>query len=153
MLQNMIGKTGRPVQNLTAIGNDLDNLVVGNAYDNNLQGRYGLDTLTGNAGADRFIFSSPFSDRNVDTITDFGNGEDRLVFAPALVNLDGIGPGVLPEEAFHLGTAAADADDRFIFDGTTLWYDRDGTGTAHQQVAVAIMQDNPTLTAEDILIG
>ncbi len=146
----MIGKTGQPVQGLTAIGNGEDNRVVGNAYDNNLQGRWGHDTLTGNAGADSFIFSSRFGDDNVDTITDFGNGADRLVISRAIEQQFASGP--LPGTAFYLGAEAHDADDRYVFDGRTLWYDPDGSGNA-EQIAVAILEGHPTLTAADIIIG
>jgi Ca2+-binding RTX toxin-like protein len=35
-------------------GNDLNNLIIGNAFDNNLQGRLGNDTLIGGAGNDEY---------------------------------------------------------------------------------------------------
>ena len=40
---------------------------------------------------------------------------------------------VANDPRFFAGAAAHDADDRVIWDGTTLWYDSDGTGAAAQQ--------------------
>ena len=43
-------------------------------------GGTGNDTLTGGAGADKFVFASALNSlTNVDTITDFVSGTDKLV--------------------------------------------------------------------------
>lgn len=70
-LKDVLGKTGQAVNGLTAIGNNLDNRVVGNAPNKSPNGRTGNDTLTGGAGADSFIFSDEFGATNADEITDF----------------------------------------------------------------------------------
>ncbi|WP_273281391.1 calcium-binding protein [Pseudooceanicola atlanticus] len=148
ILQDVLGKTGNPVNNLTAIGNNLDNLVQGNSTDNSLNGRTGNDTLTGGAGADDFIFSDTLGREHADTITDFTSGEDRIVIKAALVNL---GTGAVAADAFHLGESAQTADHRFLFDGTTLRYDTDGSG-AGAAVDVAMFERNPTVIAEDFFV-
>lgn len=65
-----------------AVGNDLDNMITGNAGRNDLDGAIGEDTLsggkgsdvlTGGTGADKFIFKTGYG---MDTITDFTIGED-----------------------------------------------------------------------------
>lgn len=56
-----------------------DNLE-GNDGNDDLFGNAGFDTLTGGVGADRFIF---IQDGNVDTVTDFENGTDLLLFSGA----------------------------------------------------------------------
>jgi Ca2+-binding RTX toxin-like protein len=56
-----------------------DTLEGGNGNDD-LFGNAGYDTLTGGAGADRFFF---VQDGAVDTVTDFEDGTDLLVFAGA----------------------------------------------------------------------
>ncbi|MGX2974659.1 Ig-like domain-containing protein [Ursidibacter arcticus] len=58
-----------------ATGNDLNNEIIGNAADNVLKGGKGVDTLTGNAGKDIFVFSDLLS---VDSVTDFTLGEDKI---------------------------------------------------------------------------
>lgn len=148
ILQEVLNKHGVAVQGLSAIGNNLDNLVRGNAADNNLNGLHGHDTLTGGAGADDFIFSAAWRADSVDRITDFAPGEDRIVVHQRLVNVD---PGVLDDTAFHLGAAATTADHRFVFDGTTLRYDSDGSGSG-AAFDIANFDGVPTLTADDIFI-
>jgi Ca2+-binding RTX toxin-like protein len=148
VLQDVLGKNGQAVNGLTAIGNNLDNLVVGNATDNSLNGRTGNDTLTGGAGADDFIFTDTLGAQHADLITDFATQEDRIVIKGALVN---VAAGVLDDTAFHLGNTAQTADHRFLFDGTTLRYDADGDG-AGVAVDVAVFEGAPILTADDIFI-
>jgi serralysin len=104
-------------------------------YDNDvLAGGTGNDILTGDVGNDRFRFDTALNAvNNVDQITDFTVSDDTIqidddVFTAA-------GPvGTLAGDAFFIGTAAGDANDRIIYDSTTgnLYYDSDGTGAAAQ---------------------
>ena len=149
ILQDVTGKTGSLVNGLTAIGNNLDNLLQGNSTDNSLNGRTGDDTLTGGAGADSFIFSDALGAQHADTITDFTTGEDRVMIKGGLVN---VGPGMLDANHFHLGSTAMTTDHRFLFDGSTLRYDADGFG-AGSAINVAYFEAAAYLTAEDIFIA
>jgi Ca2+-binding RTX toxin-like protein len=126
-------------------GNAANNVIVGNDLDNVLAGGDGADILTGGAGADRFVFESG----PLDVITDFAASEgDQLAFAVA-----GLGTGALDAASFHVGTAAADAADRVIYDAATgtISIDVDGSG---EGAATAILRlDNlATLAAEDVLL-
>ena len=58
-----------------AIGGQGNDLLVGNIHDNHLDGQGGDDTLTGDLGADTFIFHD---DGSTDTITDFATGVDKI---------------------------------------------------------------------------
>jgi Ca2+-binding RTX toxin-like protein len=127
--------------NLNGTGNDLANLIVANARvlggaDNSLDGRGGNDTLTGFGGADRFLFTTaPGGSRlspNIDFITDMQAGLDEIRLENAV--FVGLAAGDLAAAAFRIGAAAADADDRVIYNLATgvLLFDRDGTGAAAQ---------------------
>ena len=60
--------------NLSATGNTLDNVLIGNKGANVLIGGAGNDTLTGGAGNDVFVYATGFGN---DTVTDFHSG-DRI---------------------------------------------------------------------------
>ena len=65
-------------------GNELDNIIIGNAQGNVLEGGGGYDTITGGPGSDLFIVNPNFG---VDVITDFvaGQGtEDAIYFSRQL---------------------------------------------------------------------
>ena len=62
--------------------------------------------------------------------------------------------GALSANAFRLGTAALDADDRILYDAATgaLYYDKDGTGVA-AAIQFATLDNMPaTLNATDFLV-
>ena len=120
----LVGAGGND-QLLGEAGNDrLD----GGTGDDVLRAHDGNDTMTGGSGSDEFVFDTPLDAlNNVDHITDFEVGTDRLllfagVFSALPVNLE---PG-----NFRSGTSALDADDRILYDAATghIFYDADGVG-------------------------
>ena len=129
------------------IGNGLANRIDGNGFAN---------VLTGGGGADRFVFDSAAGPANVDTITDFVSGSDKLVFDNAVFT--GIGPdGALSAAAFYIGagaTQAADASDRIVFDTATgnLYYDADGLGGT-ASILVAHLDGVSSLAAADVVVA
>jgi Ca2+-binding RTX toxin-like protein len=142
---------GTQAINLT--GNDLDNIVIGNAGENLLDGSFGHDRLDGLGGEDSYAFTTFLSSFNVDTIVEFdgGDGGDAILIDNAVFT--GLALGLLDPNAFHLGTAAADADDRIIYDIATgaLYFDQDGAGGV-AQIQFAILEANPVLTSADITV-
>ena len=121
----------------TLNGNEFTQTIVGNAGlsvlrgfagDDNLQGMAGNDTLTGGAGKDKFLFNTTLDVvNNIDTIIDMTPGDDIIRLDDAF--FAGIGAaGVLNADAFHIGTAAADAEDRIVYNSTTgqLSFDSNG---------------------------
>jgi Ca2+-binding RTX toxin-like protein len=156
--------------NDTLIGNGgNDQLLGGNGNDELISGA-GQDTLTGGAGADRFNFYSSFYSRreSADTIADFQVGVDQINISVPIISIIGPTPswasnfsnfGLTPDAAitadqFYIGPAAADADDRVIYNDSTggLFLDADGTGST-AQVQIATLQTGLNMTSADIFVN
>jgi serralysin len=113
---------------LSLAGNEFAQTIIGNAGANTISGKLGSDTLTGGAGADIFAFDTALNAlTNVDTITDFSAGIDRIRLENSVFL--GLATGVLDDEAFYTGTSATEPDDRIVYDAATgrLFYDPDGS--------------------------
>jgi Ca2+-binding RTX toxin-like protein len=116
-----------------------------------LVGGFGNDTLIGGSGSDKFTFNSPTD--GIDTISDFNAGEGDQI----LVSVSGFGGGLavgnLPSSQFTLGSSAANAGDRFIYNSSTgaLFFDPDGNGL-QGQVQLAVLSSNPALTSSNIFV-
>jgi Ca2+-binding RTX toxin-like protein len=122
--------TGTDAINLT--GNELANVIVGNAGVNRLDGAGGADTIYGGAGLDYFYFSSTLGASNVDVVGDFASVDDLLMIDRRVFS-NTLPIGFLDASAFLSGagaTAATTAAHRFVHDSTTgdLYYDADGAG-------------------------
>jgi serralysin len=133
-------------------GNAFANEVYGNAGANVIDGRGGTDLLYGYGGADTFAFTTAYDAGDVDTIGDFTAGTDKIGLDDAIFPFVG-GPGALNPNAFVVGNAAADADDRVIYNNMTgqLFYDADGNG-AGAAVLFATLTGAPTLAASDFVV-
>ncbi len=152
------------VKPLHGSGNALDNSLTGNGNTNSLDGGAGNDTLdgasgndklTGGAGSDTFAFTTPLNAiRNVDTITDFSSGTDKLQLSPAIFRELGFSGAPSTDAFFHAGSAAHDADDRIVYDQTNgaLYYYADGTG-ALAAVQFALLSSVPGVQYTDFLVS
>lgn len=146
----LIGNT-----DLNAYGNTLANMIIGNQGDNLLSGGKGNDMLTGGIGADTFLFDTALNaTTNVDTITDFEHGIDKIELSHLIFTK--LKEGAIPIDQILSGagvTTAQDKDDYLIYDQNTgkLSYDSDGNGT---KVAVhfATLINKPVLTFDDFNI-
>lgn len=121
----------------------------GDAGNDLLVGGAGNDTLTGGAGLDFFGFNTP--NQGTDVITDFAANDFILISRIGFQG--GLGVGILSASQFRLGSAAGDANDRFIYNNQTgdLFFDVDGSGSANQ-IHLATLTGAPTLTHADIVI-
>ncbi len=133
------------------IAGNFDDVLTGSALANNINaeagndtiiGGLGKDVLTGGAGNDRFVFNSKLGSTNLDTITDFGNGADKIVFSKAVfsalkkgVTSDNLVTGTSSELATH----QYDKNDFLTYNTEThvLSYDADGSGKA---LAIAVAE-------------
>ena len=147
-----------PGKGLTGIGNGAANRIVGTGRDDILIGYGGRDTLNGKGGADTFVFSRAFDDRNVNTVIGFdGRTGDSLVFRIDLMEGPAgatLAAGALKAEHFVAAATARDADDHFAYDAATgrLWFDADGTGTAHAAQLVAEFRGGADVGGSDIVL-
>jgi Ca2+-binding RTX toxin-like protein len=126
--------------------------IFGNDGNDVINGKGGNDILTGGAGRDVFVFdTSPKS--NVDKITDFTPGADKIHVENAVFAGGNVSWGTLPSSKFTIGAKAADSSDRFIYNKDTgsLYFDKDGTGSA-AQVEFAKLATNLKMTAADFYI-
>jgi subtilisin-like proprotein convertase family protein len=145
----------------TGDGNDI---LTGNAANNNLFGWRGSDvisggagndllyggtdgdTLTGGTGNDIFSYSSP--DEGGDHILDFSSLDDVFHFAFAAFGQSSA--GTLAAEYFFTSASSINVSDAcFYFEADTLWYDADGTNDDSAEQIALVMGD--AVQANDIV--
>lgn len=112
--------------NLT--GNEFGQTLSGNAGANILDGRGGADYIVTGAGADIVVFSTALGSGNVDTVSDYSVASDSIRLSSSVFSA--LSLGALSSGAFAFASAAAQADDRIIYDSANgaLYYDADGAG-------------------------
>ncbi len=140
-------------QAIDLTGNNLDQLVRGNAGSNTIDGGDGSDLLFGMGGQDSFRFSTTLSDGNIDRIGDFSAANDTIELDHAIFTV--LSLGVLTASAFKdTAVGEKDANDRIIYNSDTgaLLCDADGSGTAFDNVRFATLIGDPTLTAADFFV-
>jgi Ca2+-binding RTX toxin-like protein len=131
-------------------GSAYNQVIIGNAGNNVLDGSFGHDRLAGLGGADSYAFSTNLSNFNIDTIDGF-DADDTILLENAIFT--GLAAGGLNPNAFVNGTAAADADDRIIYDAATgrLFFDADGSGSGNM-LHFATLENHFALTASDFTV-
>jgi len=152
-------------------GNGGNDLLYGLKGDDFLSGGDGNDTLYGGAGADAFVFDRPLRTAGVDRVADFSRhqGDNVLLSAKVFKAIDfkavdaaafsdawaeGYDSfGRISKAAFRIGTAAADSDDRLIYNKAKgkLSYDADGDGSA-APILFAQFKAGTSIAYVDILI-
>ena len=132
-------------------GNSLANWLIGNAGANIMDGRAGNDILEAKAGADTLAFTTALGSGNVDLILGFATGSDKFQLDDVVFT--GLATGILNPNAFVIGSAAADADDRILYNSATgqLFFDADGSG-AGAAIHFATLQGAPALASSDFAV-
>lgn len=97
-----------------------------------------------------FIFASAAVDANADRIADFVRGQDKIGLENTIFTA--LGPTIEASE-LRVGTAAVDANDFLIFQGTTgrLFYDPDANGGGGARL-VAKLTGITTLAVSDFVL-
>jgi serralysin len=145
---SLTGNSGDNLLNGGA-GNDR---IDGGAGNDRIYGSDGRDVLIGGAGKDEFLFNTAPGSANVDDILDFSRADDQIMLARYAFTKAGPN-GVLNPAAFRVGTAAADASDRIVYDQASgkIFYDSDGKGGA-AAVLFATVDAGTVLTNADFVI-
>lgn len=127
-------------------GNALSNILIGNANDNVLNGAAGNDTLTGSEGVDHFVFNTTLGASNIDTLTDFVSGTDKIELSRTVFTIF---------NGLALGSSLADAElgNHLLYDSSSgaLSYDGDGSAGAGVSVQIAWVgtTSHPTVVLGD----
>lgn len=119
-----------------------------------LVGGAGNDSLTGGDAEDAFVFAGPANQLGVDTITDMTANFDEIWLSAAAFRQVGPAGADLTAGFFAIGSAAAERDDRIIYDPTTgaLFYDADGSRAITAAVQIAQLATGLALTASDFVV-
>lgn len=134
----------------TLTGSKDANLIEGRGGNDTIDGGLGNDTLVGGAGADRFVFSTKPAANNVDVISDFEVGVDKIVLSvKAFGKLKGLTDLAA---SFAIGTATG-ANDYLVYDSSTgrLSYDADGVGKG-LAVDIVFVGQGLALSAGDLTL-
>lgn len=140
-------------------GNDYLDGGAGNDYlsagagNDRLIGGPGNDRMYGGSGSDTFIFrDAPNSTTNKDTIHDFNVAADIIHLENAVFTAL-VGTGTLSVAQFHIGSSAADASDRIIYNPSTgtVTYDANGSASGGAQ-QFALLTAGLALTRADFFI-
>ena len=140
-------------QENTLRGNGGKDTLSGKGGADELHGGLGNDKLTGGTGGDEFYFETTLNGTtNVDRITDFKPGVDKIVLDDDIFDISDISFsfGLF----FTVGTAATSSAHRIIYNKAAgkLFYDADGDGTTFGKVLFATVTKNLVITADDFLL-
>ena len=129
-----------------AIGNSSRNLIEGNSGNNYLYGKDGNDTLTGGYGNDQFFFDTKLNAlNNVDVITDFTAGSDKIVLDSTIFKKS---TGTNKADFFAVYSMdTITKDTRILYDQNKgfLYYDADGNKSTYKPVLFAKLVGLPYL--------
>lgn len=144
---------GQAVENLTLTGTGNIN-ATGNELGNMLTGNAGTNVMAGGSGSDTFVFKSQFSASHIDHITDFFGAADTMQLENSVFK--GLLEGELLSSAFKdIGVPGAkvDANDHILYDHNTgaLSFDVDGSGAA-KAVQFATLDNHAPLSFHDFVI-
>jgi Ca2+-binding RTX toxin-like protein len=117
-------------------------------------GGLGDDQLTGGDGQDRFLLESAIKNGgNVDTVTDFVSGIDKIALAGSVFTVLRGDSDLSDNLWLTTSTSPATARSNLVFDPQSgiLSYDVDGSGPA-TSIAICTLVGVTTLVASDLVM-
>ncbi|MFM7784262.1 MAG: calcium-binding protein, partial [Gammaproteobacteria bacterium] len=144
----------------TVQGGDGEDTLGGGDGNDTLSGGAGVDVLSGGKGTDRFTFDAVLGSGNVDTISDFTVGKEKIQLDDDVFKAFNAGTATTLTAAQFLAAAGASAaqteSQRIVYDTASgkLYYDADGLGGAAAQHFATFGSGSsiPLLGAADFLI-
>jgi serralysin len=138
--------TGPGPQNLVLVGTRRADRLVGGDGNDLLFGKLGKDVLTGGLGRDAFVFDTrPNKKTNLDRIADYSVADDTIWLEnKVFTKLGKAAKPVKLNKKFFAFDKAKDGNDHIVYVKKTgaLFYDQDGSGTAHAAVQIATLTKN-----------
>lgn len=135
----------------TLDGGGSDDVLNGMGGNDRLIGNSGSDTMTGGAGADRFVLQDGGNDGvsywPADVITDFLRGTDKLE-----IDSDFFGDNVTLSVGAGIQSGGAAPNLHFDTATSRLWFDADGSASAHTPVLIATLENVTTLALTDFVV-
>jgi Ca2+-binding RTX toxin-like protein len=125
LANNLTGNSG----NNSLSGGLANDTLIGGLGNDFLNGGVGMDVLTGGGGTDSFVFNTALSATNIDRITDFARGSDKILLDNAIFSaIAGVSLTAAGFAANAAG-AATTAAHRIIYETDTgkLFYDSNGS--------------------------
>ncbi|WP_448267741.1 beta strand repeat-containing protein [Nostoc sp. DSM 114159] len=128
-----------------------DNIVGSSGNDTLSGGGIGNDTLYGGDGTDTFVFFS--YNQGVNSLYDF-NATNEVIQVSAYGFSGGLSKGSLLASEFTIGTSATTSEQRFIYNSATgkLFFDQDGSGSGFTQVQFAQLSAGLSLTNNNFVV-
>ena len=151
----------------TIVGGSSSDTISGGGGNDIINGGLGNDTLAGGDGIDIFVFSTGLSTTttlNLDTITDFFSGTDKIQLSIKDIFKGFAEPGALSESEFNSYSTTSplqlDSSDKVLYNKSDgfLYYDPDGNSNGNASavaIKIAILgtsTNRPDLLFSDIQI-
>ena len=141
---------------LEMVGNAGANKLIGTQENDTISGGVGKDTLTGGLGDDHFVFDTLWGKGNIDTITDFGLGADKIILDKSIFKKFELMDGVLEGNIYDSSMDEPRGINHYLIfvkgdKSSALYYDTDEAGKAGMVQFVTLVGVSE-ISHEDFLI-
>jgi Ca2+-binding RTX toxin-like protein len=135
-----------PPSDLVLVGTKRADRLMGGDGNDMLYGKAGKDVLSGGLGKDAFVFDTrPNKKTNLDKIADYSVADDTIWLEnKVFTKLGKAAKAMKLNKKFFAFDKAKDGNDHIVYVKKTgaLFYDQDGSGTAHAAVQIATLTKN-----------